>query len=65
MIEYRSAVKRRRRFEFLARSCATRLPVVIAERAAKGPATLVDGELEVEPGISLWPAPGTYTAGRR
>jgi N-acyl homoserine lactone hydrolase len=61
--EYRAARARPRRFEFLTRSCEPALPEFLDERAAAGLATLADGELEVAPGVVLWPAFGTHTAG--
>ena len=61
--EYRAALALPRRFEFLTRSCEPALPEFLDERAAAGLATLADGELEVAPGVVLWPAFGTHTAG--
>jgi glyoxylase-like metal-dependent hydrolase (beta-lactamase superfamily II) len=61
--EYRAALARPRRFEFLTRSCEPALPTLFDERARAGRATLADGELEVAPGVVLWPAFGTHTAG--
>jgi N-acyl homoserine lactone hydrolase len=60
---YRAALTLPRRFEFLTRSCEPALPELLDERARAGRATLVDGELEVAPGVVLWPAFGTHTAG--
>lgn len=61
--EYQAARDMPRRFEFLTRSCEPALPELLAERAKAGLATLADGELEVAPGVALWPAFGTHTAG--
>lgn len=61
--EYRAALAMPRRFEFLTRSCEPTLPGLLDERARTGLATLADGELEVAPGVTLWPALGTHTAG--
>jgi N-acyl homoserine lactone hydrolase len=61
--EYQAARDLPRRFEFLTRSCEPALPELLAERAEAGLATLADGELEVAPGVALWPAFGTHTAG--
>lgn len=61
--EYQAARALPRRFEFLTRSCEPALPELLGERARAGRATLADGELEVAPGITLWPAFGTHTAG--
>lgn len=61
--EYRAARAMPRRFEFLTRSCEPTLPELFDKRGAAGLATLADGELEVAPGVVLWPAPGTHTAG--
>ena len=61
--EYQAAQAMPRRFEFLTRSCEPALPELLDKRARDGLATLADGELEVAPGVSLWPAFGTHTAG--
>ena len=61
--EYQAARAMPRRFEFLTRSCEPALPELLDKRARDGLATLADGELEVAPGVSLWPAFGTHTAG--
>jgi N-acyl homoserine lactone hydrolase len=61
--EYRAALARPRRFEYLTRSCQPGLPELLDERARAGLATLADGELEVAPGVTLWPAFDTHTAG--
>jgi glyoxylase-like metal-dependent hydrolase (beta-lactamase superfamily II) len=61
--EYRAALAMPRRFEFLTRSCEPALPGLLDQRGAAGLATLADGELEVAPGVVLWPAFGTHTAG--
>ncbi|HVT67479.1 MAG TPA: N-acyl homoserine lactonase family protein [Trebonia sp.] len=61
--EYRAALALPRRFEFLTRSCEPGLPDLFDARARAGLATLADGELEVLPGVVLWPAFGTHTAG--
>lgn len=61
--EYQAARAMPRRFEFLTRSCEPALPELLDERARAGLATLADGELEVAPGVTLWPAFGTHTAG--
>ena len=61
--EYRAAREMPRRFEFLTRSCEPTLPELLDERGKAGLATLADGELEVAPGVVLWPAFGTHTAG--
>jgi hypothetical protein len=60
---YRAALALPRRFEFLTRSCEPGLPALLDERGRAGLATLADGELEVAPGVALWPAFGTHTAG--
>ncbi|MGH3246965.1 MAG: N-acyl homoserine lactonase family protein [Trebonia sp.] len=60
---YRAALAMPRRFEFLTRSCEAALPELLDQRARAGLATLADGELEVAPGVVLWPAFGTHTAG--
>jgi glyoxylase-like metal-dependent hydrolase (beta-lactamase superfamily II) len=56
---YLAAAVRPGRFEFLTRSCQADLPQQLATR----PATLVDGTVEVAPGIELRPAYDTHTAG--
>jgi glyoxylase-like metal-dependent hydrolase (beta-lactamase superfamily II) len=61
--EYQAARDMPRRFEFLTRSCEPTLPELLGERGKAGLATLADGELEVAPGVVLWPAFGTHTAG--
>jgi N-acyl homoserine lactone hydrolase len=61
--EYRTALAMPHRFEFLTRSAEPALPELLDERGRAGLATLADGELEVAPGIALWPAFGTHTAG--
>ncbi len=61
--EYQAARAMPRRFEFLTRSCEPALPELLDQRARSGLATLADGELEVAPGVALWPAFGTHTAG--
>jgi N-acyl homoserine lactone hydrolase len=61
--QYRAALAMPRRFEFLTRSCEAALPGLLDQRGAAGLATLADGELEVAPGVVLWPAFGTHTAG--
>ena len=63
LTEYRAALALPRRFEFLTRSCEPGLPELLGRRGAAGLATLADGELEVAPGVVLWPAFGTHTAG--
>lgn len=60
---FRAARALPRRFEYLTRSCEPALPELLDRRAAAGLATLADGELEVAPGVVLWPAFGTHTAG--
>jgi N-acyl homoserine lactone hydrolase len=60
---FRAARGLPRRFEFLTRSCEPALPELLDRRGAAGLATLADGELEVAPGVVLWPAFGTHTAG--
>jgi N-acyl homoserine lactone hydrolase len=54
--EYRAALAMPRRFEFLTRSCEAALPDLLEERGRAG-------LLEVAPGVVLWPAFGTHTAG--
>ena len=61
--EYRAALAMPRRFEFLTRSCEPALLDLLDERGRAGLATLAEGELEVAPGVVLWPAFGTHTAG--
>jgi glyoxylase-like metal-dependent hydrolase (beta-lactamase superfamily II) len=61
--EYQAALALPHRFEFLTRSCEPALPGLLAERARAGLATLAEGELTVAPGVVLWPAFGSHTAG--
>jgi glyoxylase-like metal-dependent hydrolase (beta-lactamase superfamily II) len=61
--EYQAALALPPRFEFLTRSCEPALPGLLEERGRAGLVTLADGELEVAPGVVLWPAFGTHTAG--
>jgi hypothetical protein len=61
--EYQAALALPRRFEFLTRSCEPTLPGLLAERGRAGLATLAEGELTVAPGVVLWPAFGSHTAG--
>ena len=56
---YLAAAARPARYEFLTRSCQADLPGRLAAR----PHTLADGPAEVAPGLELWPAHDTHTAG--
>lgn len=51
------------KFEFLSRACQMDLPDMVDRAADLGNATVVDGELDVAPGIRLVPAHDTHTGG--
>lgn len=61
--QYRAALERPRRFEYLTRSCEPRLPEILAERDREGLVTYADGAAQIEPGLAVRPAFDTHTAG--
>jgi N-acyl homoserine lactone hydrolase len=61
--QYRDALERPRRFEYLTRSCDTALPAILAEREREGLVTHADGAAEIAPGLAVRPAFNTHTAG--
>jgi N-acyl homoserine lactone hydrolase len=61
--QYRAALARPRRFEYLTRSCEPELLAVLAERDRVGLVTYVDGAAMIAPGLAVRPAFDTHTAG--
>jgi N-acyl homoserine lactone hydrolase len=61
--QYRAALARPRRFEYLTRSCEPELLAVLAERDRVGLVTYVDGAATIAPGLAVRPAFDTHTAG--
>jgi len=61
--QYRAALARPRRFEYLTRSCEPELLAVLAERDRVGLVTYADGAATIAPGLAVRPAFDTHTAG--
>jgi N-acyl homoserine lactone hydrolase len=61
--QYRAALERPRRFEYLTRSCEPELLAILAERDREGLVSYADGAATIAPGLAVRPAFDTHTAG--